>query len=99
MAHRKRDDDFNKDLGMSIATSIEWIKLMVRSDCDAATEYNLRGDADFLRSDEGVPIMNMGFWGGVDVREKNAMWKATVALFDLVGSSAELTGRDMRRGR
>lgn len=81
---------------MPIGTSIEWIKMMLRSDCDSATEYDLRGDAGFLRSDEGIPIMNMGFWRDVGVREENALWKATIALFDLVGDAAEITERDER---
>jgi len=80
----------------SVRETAAWLKLMLRSDNDAATEYDLRGDVDLLRTRDGSPTMNMGYWRGVETSSPDALWKATTALFHLVAEAAELGPQDGR---
>lgn len=79
---------------MSLSSNIQWIKLLFQSDSDAAQHYDLRGDAALLRTHEGTPTMNMGYWRGLDVSREGSLWAATQALFDLVARAADLSPAD-----
>jgi erythromycin 3''-O-methyltransferase len=68
--------------------------MMLRSDSDAAMNYDLRGSAELLRTSENVPTINLGYWDGIATSSPDGLWQATQALFRLVGETAELSPAD-----
>lgn len=79
---------------ISKSDSARWLSLLVRSDSNAAAYYDVRGDRDVLRAKNGQPTINLGYWADIDPRADDALWKATTALFRLVGATAELSPAD-----
>jgi erythromycin 3''-O-methyltransferase len=79
---------------MLIQDCFRWLSLLIRTDSDAAAYYDIRGPNDVLFAHNGQPTMNMGYWRHVDVDAEDALWAATLALFQLVGESAELGPHD-----
>jgi erythromycin 3''-O-methyltransferase len=79
---------------MSLQTNFKWLKMMLRSDSDAATNYNLRGSAELLNTAGDVPTINLGYWNGISPRAPEGLWQATKAMFQLVGEAAELGAGD-----
>jgi cyclopropane fatty-acyl-phospholipid synthase-like methyltransferase len=79
---------------MSLQRNVQWFKMMLRSDSDAATNYNLRGAAELLTTANQVPTINLGYWNGISTSAPDGLWQATQALFQLVGETAELSPRD-----
>lgn len=75
---------------MSLKSNVDWFKMMLRSDSDAATNYDLRGAAELLNTAGDVPTINLGYWQGVSSAAPDGLWRATQALFQLAGETAEL---------
>ncbi len=74
--------------------NLGWIAMMLRSDCDAATNYDLWGAPDHLRTAANIPTVNMGYWKDVHFEQPDSIKLATDALFHLVDETAELGPKD-----
>jgi ubiquinone/menaquinone biosynthesis C-methylase UbiE len=73
----------------TLAETRAWIELMRRTDSDAGSGYELRGEPALLRTDLGAPTMNAGYWRGLDPSSPDALRRATAALFGLVANQVE----------
>lgn len=74
--------------------TLSWLTMMMRGDRDAATQYDLRGDPELLRTAAGVPTISFGYWRDVPMESPDALWRASVSAFDLVGEVAEMGAAD-----
>lgn len=77
---------------MSVAR--RWLAMMVQGESDAATQYDLRGEPELLRTAQGVPTSSFGYWQDVATNAPDALYKATEAAFRRVGERAELGPSD-----
>lgn len=68
---------------------VAWPKFLFARSADPGTLYDLRGTGA-IEGTGDVPLVNMGFWHGLDHREERALEKACYALFDLVARGAGL---------
>jgi ubiquinone/menaquinone biosynthesis C-methylase UbiE len=64
-----------------------WPGFLLSGRADPGVLYDLRG-AGAIEDNGPVPLVNMGYWAGVDSREERALEKACYALFDLVARGA-----------
>lgn len=79
---------------MAFQKTLQWIHHLASTDADPATHYDLRGAASLLRTHEGLPTINMGYWKNASTCTEEGLGDATRALFQMVGEAAGLNAGD-----
>jgi len=73
----------------AIQRSLAWLRLHLRRGVDVGLHYDLRGEQELLRTEDGLPTMNFGYWRDLSP-EPGSLGRANAALFRLVGEAAGL---------
>lgn len=60
---------------------------------DAGTLYDLRGEGA-IETGGDLPVVNMGYWPGIEPSEARSLERAVYALFDLVADGAKISAAD-----
>ncbi len=66
-----------------------WPRFLAQKRADPGSLYDMRGEGA-MQSGGEVPVVNMGYWVGIQTHEPEAIERAVFALFDRVAEGARI---------
>jgi cyclopropane fatty-acyl-phospholipid synthase-like methyltransferase len=66
-----------------------WPRFLAQKRADPGSLYDMRGEGA-MQSGGEVPVVNMGYWPGIETHEPEAIERAVYALFDRVAEGARM---------